>query len=120
MGDSLESTENAPETQNVAVVDFTQFANYLRKAAAVLLPEDDPHLEPHAINAALDDKTNQECIRKFISDPQVTTLYIQRSSSKGNLFFLEVISCILIFIFQMKIMTNHKKVRKKRNLLHII
>lgn len=84
MGDSLESSENAPETQNVVAVDFTEFANYLRKAATVLLPEDDPHREPQAINAALEDKTNQECIRKFISDPQVSTLYIQRSSSKGT------------------------------------
>lgn len=94
MGDSLENTENAPETQNVVVVDFTQFANYLRKAATVLLPEEDPHLEPQAINTALEDKTNQDCIRKFITDPQVTTLYIQRSSSKGTKIF-----CLFLNVF---------------------
>lgn len=84
MGDSLEGSEDTPEAQNIVTVDFTQFANYLRKAASVLLPEDDAHLEPQALNAALEDKTNQECIRKFISDPQVSILYIQRSSSKGK------------------------------------
>lgn len=83
MGDSLEGSENTPEPQNVPVVDFTAFANYLRKAATLLLPEDDAHTEPPALNAALDDKNNQECIKKFLSDPQVSILYVQRSSSKG-------------------------------------
>lgn len=83
MGDSLEGSDSAPETQNVAIVDFTAFSNFILKAATVLLPEDDGQAEPTNLNAALDDKTNQECIRKFLSDPQVQTLYIQRNSSKG-------------------------------------
>lgn len=83
MGDSLEGSESAPENQNVGIADFTAFANYLRKAATVLLPEDDG-LEPPALNAALEDKNNQDCIRKFLSDSQVTTLFIQRISSKGE------------------------------------
>lgn len=86
MGDSLEGSEPGapPESQNVAVVDFTQFTNFILKAATVLLPDDESQAEPSNLVAALDDKTNQECIRKFISDPQVCTLYIQRSSSKGK------------------------------------
>ncbi|XP_066142886.1 dynein heavy chain, cytoplasmic isoform X6 [Euwallacea fornicatus] len=84
MGDSLEGSENTPEAQNVALVDFTAFSNFILKAATVLLPEDESQAEPKNLVAALDDKTNQECIRKFISDPQVTTLYIQRNSSKDD------------------------------------
>ncbi|XP_066262861.1 dynein heavy chain, cytoplasmic isoform X1 [Euwallacea similis] len=84
MGDSLEGSENTPETQNVALVDFTAFSNFILKAATVLLPEDESQAEPKNLVTALDDKTNQECIRKFISDPQVTTLYIQRNSSKDD------------------------------------
>lgn len=84
MGDSLEGSENTPETQNVAVVDFTDFTNFILKAATVLLPEDDTQAEPTNLVTALDDKANQECIRKFISDPQVATLYIQRNSSKDD------------------------------------
>ncbi|XP_019877694.2 dynein heavy chain, cytoplasmic isoform X2 [Aethina tumida] len=84
MGDSLEGSDSAPETQNVAIVDFTAFSNFILKAATVLLPEDDGQAEPTNLNAALDDKTNQECIRKFLSDPQVQTLYIQRNSSKDD------------------------------------
>ncbi|KAL1512644.1 hypothetical protein ABEB36_002203 [Hypothenemus hampei] len=85
MGDSLEGSESLPsEPQNVALVDFTDFSNFILKAATVLLPEDDSQAEPKNLVAALDDKTNQECIRKFISDPQVSTLYIQRNSSKDD------------------------------------
>ncbi|RVE54307.1 hypothetical protein evm_001134 [Chilo suppressalis] len=82
MGDSLDGSENAPEAQNVVAVDFQDFANYLRRAATVLLPEDD--IVPPALNAALDDKVNQDCIRKFIADPQVSSLYVQRFSSKED------------------------------------
>lgn len=85
MGDSLEGSEStSTETQNVAIVDITAFTNYILKAATVLLPEDDSQAEPVALKAALDDKSYQECIRKFLSDSQVSTLYIQRNSSKGN------------------------------------
>nr|XP_023015169.1 nuclear pore complex protein Nup160 homolog [Leptinotarsa decemlineata] len=84
MGDSLEGTESSSETQNVALVDFTAFTNFILKAATVLLPEDDGQAEPTNLVTALDDKVNQEYIRKFISDPQVTTLYIQRNSSKDD------------------------------------
>lgn len=87
MGDSLEGSENTPENQNVGIIDFTTFANYLRKAATVLLPDDDG-LEPPALNSALEDKNNQDCIRKFLSDSQVNTLFIQRISSKGKMAFL--------------------------------
>ncbi|GBP31564.1 Dynein heavy chain, cytoplasmic [Eumeta japonica] len=82
MGDSLDGSENTPETQNVVVVDFQDFANYLRRAATVLLPEDD--IVPPTLNAALEDKVNQDCIKKFISDPQVSSLYVQRFSSKED------------------------------------
>lgn len=87
MGDSLEGSESTADTQNVAVVDFTAFTNFVLKAATVLLPEDDSQAEPANLVAALDDKGNQESIRKFITDPQVSTLYIQRNSSKGNVPF---------------------------------
>ncbi|XP_047532350.1 dynein heavy chain, cytoplasmic isoform X1 [Vanessa atalanta] len=82
MGDSLDGSENAPEAQNIVVVEFQDFANYLRRAATVLLPEDD--IVPPALTAALDDKVNQDCIRKFITDPQVSALYVQRFSLKED------------------------------------
>lgn len=86
MGDSLDGSENAPESHNVAVAELQDFANYIRKAATVLLPEDD--IASPALNAALEDKLNQDCIKKFISDPQVSALYVQRFSSKGYCNFI--------------------------------
>lgn len=82
MGDSLEATDTSVETQNVAIVDYGEFANYIRKAATILLPEEDATAP--ALHAVLEDKVNQDCIKKFLSDPQIQALYIQRTCSKGK------------------------------------
>lgn len=83
MGDSLDGSEEpSPESQNIAIVEFPTFANYLRKAVTVLLPDED--VVPPAFNLALEDRYNQDCIRKFLGDSQVGALYIQRSSTKGK------------------------------------
>lgn len=83
MGDSIEAVpEGTPEPEAVAVVDFNDFCNYIRKIVTVLLPNVDT--VPPALNAALQDRNNQDCIRKFISDQQVPVLFIQRTSTKGN------------------------------------
>lgn len=83
MGDSLEPAGDVSvDAQNVAIVEFGAFANYLRKAATILLPEEDA--VPPALNVALEDRGNQDCISKFLSDPQVPALYIQRSCTKGK------------------------------------
>ncbi|XP_044265029.1 dynein heavy chain, cytoplasmic isoform X6 [Tribolium madens] len=83
MGDSLEGSESTPEPENVAIVDFNDFTNFITKAATVLLPEDN-QWELTNLRAALDDKSNQDTIRKFLSDPQVSILYIQRNPSKDD------------------------------------
>lgn len=87
MGDSLDgSGEPSPESQNVAIVDYNSFANYLRKTVVILLPDEEAL--PPAFSASLDDKNNQEAIRKFLSDSQVWALYVQRSYSKGEQHFI--------------------------------
>lgn len=78
---SMEQTDSSVEAQNVAIVDYAEFANYIRKAATILLPEED--VTAPALNVALDDRVNQDCIKKFLSDSQIQALYIQRTSSKG-------------------------------------
>ena len=82
MGDSLENTEQPVEAEHVTIIDYDNFTNYVRKAVTILLPEED--IVPVPLNTALDDPSNQECIRKFLSDPQVNALFIQRSCFKGN------------------------------------
>lgn len=39
MGDSLENPDVSLDAQNAVIVDYGAFANYLRKAATILLPE---------------------------------------------------------------------------------
>lgn len=86
MGDSLDNTDTSVETQNVAIVDYGEFANYIRKAATILLPEEDATAP--ALNVALEDKVNQDCIKKFLSDSQIQALYVQRTCSKGEICFI--------------------------------
>lgn len=86
MGDSLENPDTSTD-QNVVIVEYNAFANYLRRAVTILLPEEDS-LMPPALNVALEDPSNQDYIRKFLCDSQVQALYIQRSCMKGRFFFL--------------------------------
>lgn len=87
MGDSLENTDTSVDPGvNVSIANYDAFANYLRKAVTILLPDDD--VVPVSLNAALDDPINQETIRKFLSDPQVQALYVQRNCIKGMVQFL--------------------------------
>lgn len=85
MGDSLETIDQSIDTtqESVAVVDHKAFCNYLRKALAILF--DDEEQNSSKLEEALDDnRSHQECIKKFLSDPQVQTLFIQKSSIKGE------------------------------------
>lgn len=78
----MDPVDTSIESQQVAIIDYNNFANYVRKTATHFLTEDD--VIPPAFNFALEDKNSQECIRKFLSDPQVDSLYIQRSCIKGK------------------------------------
>lgn len=92
MGDSLENQDVSVDTQNAAIVDYDAFSNYLRKTASILLPDDDPtQIVSPALIVALEDRNNQDCIKKFLSDSQVQALYIQRSCTKGMCCFFFVI-----------------------------
>lgn len=103
MGDSLDgSGEPSPESQNVVLVEFPTFTNYLRKAVTVLLPDED--VVPPAFNLALDDRYNQDCIRKFLGDSQVSSLYIQRSSTKGE--HAAIIVVVIVLAAARKIMSR--------------
>ncbi|XP_038118676.1 dynein heavy chain, cytoplasmic isoform X2 [Culex quinquefasciatus] len=93
MGDSLEATVGSSmgsdpppsvvvDAESVAIMDYDGFTNYIRKAVTILLPEED--VVPVPLNAALDEPDNQECIRKFLADPQTQALYIQRSCFKDD------------------------------------
>ncbi|KAK7789348.1 hypothetical protein R5R35_002380 [Gryllus longicercus] len=84
MGDSLEGGgEGAPVSENIVVVDLQIFTQFLKKVVLTLLPECEDAVSP-ALNSALNDKNNQDCIQKYLSDPQVSCLFIQRVSTKDE------------------------------------
>lgn len=94
MGDSLESTDQpSADAENVVICDYNAFTNYLRKAITIFFEEE---LNVSAFNLALDDRSSQECIKKFIGDPQVSALYIQRCNSKGKCTFYCEIACVQV------------------------
>jgi hypothetical protein len=91
MGDSLDNIDQSIDTTQaiVSIADHKSFCNYLRKAILVLF--DDDQVNSSKLDEALDDnRGHQECIKKFLSDPQVQTLYIQKSSSKGKSEFFTI------------------------------
>ncbi|XP_063237430.1 dynein heavy chain, cytoplasmic isoform X2 [Bacillus rossius redtenbacheri] len=83
MGDSLDgSGDTTAASENVPIVEFSAFISYLKKAVFIHLPEEED--SSPALNNALNDRNNQECIQKFLSDPQTQSLFIQRNSSKDE------------------------------------
>lgn len=65
--------------QNVADVSVLQ--KHLRKLVPLLL--EDGGDAPAALEAALEEKSALEQMRKFLSDPQVHTVLVERSTLKG-------------------------------------
>jgi len=83
MADSGDSEAPVPEAQTVAVSDVGKFAGYLRRAVPVLL--EDAEDTPEAFAAALDERAVVDTMRRFLADPQVPVLLVQRLSVKGSI-----------------------------------
>nr|XP_024214265.1 dynein heavy chain, cytoplasmic isoform X3 [Halyomorpha halys] len=82
MTDSLESNDPPPEEQPVSIIDITDFLDYLRENVKLNLLG--VKSVPPALDTALDDNGNLDCIKKFLSDPQFATLIVQKNSTKDD------------------------------------
>lgn len=69
------------QTPAVSIADVSDFCKYVRKIIPCLLDENDESCEQ--LDNALKDKNNLEIIKKYISDPQIPALLVQRLSQKG-------------------------------------
>ena len=67
----------------VALADVSAVCDHVRRAVGVLL-EEAPTL-PRALQQALEDRINVECVKKFIADPQTRSLLVERVSTKGEI-----------------------------------
>lgn len=94
MGDSLDSSnlDQNSDDHSTSIIEANTFLSYLRKVIIVLLQEEGEDLNA-ALNTAFEDRTHLECIKKFLSDSQVSSLFIQKGSNKGK-YTLRVISCV--------------------------
>lgn len=70
------SAENVQS--QAALVDVTDFTTYLRRVIPPILDD-----QSDTLSNALKEKTTLECLKKFIGDPQVPTLMVQRLALKG-------------------------------------
>lgn len=85
MSESLEpGGDSIPpvEPNAVQAADVTVLVKYLSHIIPALLEED--NVLHKSLKALLDDPVQQEKLKKFISDPQVKSVQIQRTSSKGT------------------------------------
>ena len=81
MADNSDS-DSAPPPPPQAVIEVSAFANYLQRVVPVLLENADD--TPQELFMALKDKQSIECMKKFISDPQIPCLLVQRLTTKGG------------------------------------
>ena len=82
MAETVGEGDGSQQVAAQVLVEVSAFANYLRRVIPVLLEDVDD--TPAPLVAALKERSAVECMKKFISDPQVPTLLIQRIAIKGN------------------------------------
>ncbi|XP_070577189.1 cytoplasmic dynein 1 heavy chain 1-like [Ptychodera flava] len=81
MADSSDADTSSTTSQTVA--DVGSLENYLGKLVPLLL-EDGDGATSHVLKTALGEKAHQECMKKFLSDSQVTALLVERAVSKDD------------------------------------
>lgn len=84
MGDSLDSAnlEQNSDDHSTSIIDINVFLTYLKRAVTLLLQEENEDFSA-ALATAFEDRAHLECVKKFLSDSQVPSLFIQRSTTKG-------------------------------------
>lgn len=94
-----------------AVAELSEFTAFLGRMVSVVF-EDTTASITEAFKRALVDKTNTDCIRKFLSDPQIPILLVQRSSPKG-------LSFVFKYIIKRIFVTPTYQVTSRHNLIMI-
>lgn len=101
-------------TNSLSVMEVDVFVNYLKKTVSTIL-HGDKAATTSMLDLAFDDSANLECIKKFLSDPNTATIFVQKSVFKG-LFLMILLNKIIknihirIKILQMR---NQKMVEKE-------
>ena len=78
--DSSGTMEVSAAVQTVA--DTSVLQKHIRKLVPLLL--EDGGEAPASLETALEEKSSLEQMRKFLSDPQIQTILVERSTLKGQ------------------------------------
>ena len=90
-----EETSDPQQGSTQTVIEVSAFANYLRRVVPVLLEDADD--TPRSLVSALKEKGALDCMKKFLSDPQIPVLFVQRNTTKGeNLYLHTCYSIVLV------------------------
>lgn len=68
-----------------ATAELSDFAEYLLRIVPALMEDKDS--SPPQLKTTIFEKSTSENIKKFLGDPQIPVLLIQRSSTKGEYVF---------------------------------
>lgn len=69
-------------TNSLSVMEVSVFVDYLKRTVSTIL-HGDKAATTSMLDLAFDEPTNQECIKKFLSDPNTATIFVQKSVLKG-------------------------------------
>jgi len=72
--------ENA--ANSLSVMDTAVFVDYLKKTVSTVF-HGDKSATTAMLELAFDDPANLECVKKFLSDPNTSTIFVQKSVNKG-------------------------------------
>ena len=75
------NTSGSSSSNNVVVADINAFTKYLKQVIPVLLDSSD--VNNVEFDKIFNEKSSVECIKKFIGDPQVHSLIIQKFLTNG-------------------------------------
>ncbi|GAA48761.1 dynein heavy chain 1 cytosolic, partial [Clonorchis sinensis] len=71
-----------PAQPTATLADPSALSQYLFKAVSCILEDDDDGAV--VLRSVLEDPTGRDAIKKFISDPQIHSLIVQKLSNKGE------------------------------------
>ena len=79
----MDSATGPSSLPTPTLADTVQVVNYIKRVAVSILEEDEsPQQSAQVLSAALQDSL--DVIRKFVADPQVKSLFVQKISNKGT------------------------------------
>lgn len=95
-GGGTEENSGTMEVSAVqTVADTSVLQKHIRKLVPLLL--EDGGEAPASLETALEEKSAVEQMRKFLADPQLHTILVERSALKGTSWQKRLASCLFFF-----------------------